>query len=120
MRKKLISLMLAVVVALGLCAGITSISIVAKADTEISLKDLFGSTNTYDLKGNVIKETRREVFKDLMGYENPQFSFKYDFSAKNANTTTTAPYVTVFTHGYYSYASDWSNNAEFLKKEINR
>ncbi len=34
MRKKLISLMLAVVVALGLCAGITSISIVAKADTE--------------------------------------------------------------------------------------
>lgn len=34
MRKKLISLMLAVVVALGLCAGITSISVVANADTE--------------------------------------------------------------------------------------
>ena len=116
MMKKIVCLMLALVVALGLCVGITSISVVANADTEISLKDLFGATNTYDLKGNVVKETRREVFKDLMGYENPQYSFQYDFSVKNANTTTAAPYVTVFTHGYYSYASDWSNNAEFLER----
>ncbi len=34
MKKKLVCLMLAVVVALGLCAGITSISVVANADTE--------------------------------------------------------------------------------------
>ncbi len=34
MKKKLVCLMLALVVALGLCVGITSISVVAKADTE--------------------------------------------------------------------------------------
>ena len=56
MRKKLISLILALVVVLGLCAGITSISVIAKADTEINVDDLFEATNTYDLKEKVKKE----------------------------------------------------------------
>ena len=34
MNKKFTSLILALVLVLGLCAGITSISVVAKADTE--------------------------------------------------------------------------------------
>lgn len=34
MKKKILSIILAFAVVLGLCAGITSISVVAKADTE--------------------------------------------------------------------------------------
>ena len=49
MNKKFTSLILALVLVLGLCAGITSISVVANADTEISVKALFGATNTKNL-----------------------------------------------------------------------
>ena len=104
MRKKLISLILALVVVLGLCVGITSISVIAKADTEIKVDDLFEATNTYDLKEKVKKEEPQsnESGESQEGkkYDDPQYSFKFDFTAKNENTTTTAPYVTVFTHGY--------------------
>lgn len=114
MKKKIISLILTVVVVFCLFIGITSISVVAKADTGFFVKDLFEATNTYDLDGNITKIDDYSVYHDQMGYDNPQYSFEYDFSAKNANTTTTVPYVTVFTHGYYSKASDWCNNAENL------
>ena len=42
MNKKFTSLILALVLVLGLCARITSISVEANADTEISVKALFG------------------------------------------------------------------------------
>ena len=123
MRKKLISLILALVVVLGLCAGITSISAIAKADTEINVDDLFEATNTYDLKEKVKKEEPQSnesgESQEEKKYDDPQYSFEFDFTTKNENTTTTAPYVTVFTHGYYSRASDWTNNAKNLDKGAN-
>ena len=109
MRKKLISLILALAVVLGLCAGITSISVIAKADTEFTVNDLFEATNTYDLKEKVKKEEPQSNesgdSQEKKKYKDPQYSFEFDFTARNENTTTTAPYVTVFTHGYYSRAS---------------
>ena len=122
MRKKLISLILALMVVLGLCAGITSISVIAKADTEITVDDIFEDTNTYNLKEVVKKEepkSNESGDSQEKKYEDPQYSFEFDFTAKNGNTTTTAPYVTVFTHGYYSRASDWTNNAKNLDKGAN-
>lgn len=106
MNKKITSLILALVLVLGLCAGITSISVIANADTEISVKALFGATNTYEIKGEITKIDDYSVYHNQMGYDNPQYSFEYDLSTKNGNTTTTVPHVTVFTHGYYSLASD--------------
>ena len=100
--KKVISLILTVVVVLGFCIGITSISVTVRADTEFTVDDLFEATNTYNLKENVQKETGSTESGGSQGqnkYEEPQYSFKFDFSTKNANTTTIAPYVTVFTHG---------------------
>ena len=102
MRKKTISLILALVAALGICMGIASVSVIAKADTELAVDDLFEATNTYNLKENVQKETKYTeagVSQGQNKYEDPQYSFKFDFSTKNANTTTIAPYVTVFPHG---------------------
>ncbi len=116
MKKKFISLILALVVVLGLCAGITSISVIAKADAEISVKELFNATNTYDIDGEITKINDYVVYHDQMGYEKPQYSFGYKFSTKNSNTTTSAPHVTVFTHGYDSWGKDWCNNAETLPK----
>lgn len=101
MRKKLISLILALAVVLGLCAGITSISVIAKADTEFTVNDLFEATNTYDLKEKVKKEEPKSNesgdSQEKKKYKDPQYSFEFDFTTKNENTTTTAPYVTVFT-----------------------
>ena len=116
MKKKILSIILAFAVVLGLCAGITSISVIANADTEISVKALFGATNTYEIKGEITKIDDYSVYHNQMGYDNPQYSFEYDLSTKNGNTTTTVPHVTVFTHGYDAWGKDWCNNAENLPR----
>lgn len=78
-----------------------------KADEMPSVKTLFEATNTYNLNGDVTKGTKT-------GYTNPQYDFKFDMTEKNTNQTTVYSYVTVFTHGYNSSASDWMNNAEYI------
>lgn len=80
-----------------------------KADEMPSVKTLFEATNTYNLNGDVTKETKT-------GYTNPQYGFKFKMTEKNSNQTTAFPYVTVFTHGYKADSSDWCNNAEALDK----
>lgn len=112
MKKKIICITLAVVMSVFACYFVGTI--VVKADEMPSIETIFNATNTYNLNGSVTKETSFEKYHEEKGYDNPQYEFNFDMSSKNNNQTTSFPYVTVFTHGYNSSASDWMNNTEYI------
>lgn len=114
MKKKIICITLAVVMSVFACYFVGTI--VVKADEMPSIETIFNATNTYNLNGSVTKETSFEKYHEGKGYDNPQCEFNFDMYSKNNNQTTAYPYVTVFTHGYRSSASDWMNNVEYIQQ----
>ena len=113
MRKKDCFVSAIIALVMCFCVMYSFCTIVVKADILPSAETVFNETNTYNLNGSINHITDKKEY-GKMGYSEPQYSFKFDMSDKNGNTTTSIPYVTVFTHGYNSYASDWMNNAEYI------
>ena len=113
MRKKNCFVSAIIALVMCFCAMYSFCTIVVKADILPSAETVFNETNTYNLNGSINHITDKKEYSK-MGYSEPQYSFKFDMSDKNGNTTTNIPYVTVFTHGYNSSASDWMNNAEYI------
>lgn len=113
MRKKNCFVSVIIALVMCFCAMYSFCTIVVKADILPSAETVFNETNTYNLNGSINHITDKKEYSK-MGYSEPQYSFKFDMSDKNGNTTTNIPYVTVFTHGYNSSASDWMNNAEYI------
>lgn len=101
--KKIISSILVAVLAISLVVFFNAFTTKAEAATEI---EIYRATNTYD-------EKTIEKNKQVPGYSTGQYIITYDMDNKKTDRLVAgSPTVTVFTHGYDSWARDWMNNAE--------
>lgn len=100
--KKIISYILIAVFVASFALFFNSHIRKVKASTE---EEVYNATNTYAVKSI-------EKNKNILGYSEQQYIVTYEMSNKTSdNIVASNPFVTVFTHGYRSSASDWLNNA---------
>ena len=111
--KKTISLAIVLAFILSIVSLLNISIFTSKADTLGN--DIYNETNTYDV--DEIKENVKIETADPVKYEENQYTITYNMNSKINRAVAEHPSVTVFTHGYNSSASDWSNNFETATNE---
>ena len=102
--KKVISSLLVMLFVISCFAVFNTFSFKAKANET----NIYSETNTYEVDTTSIEKNVQKV-----GYSNGQYKIAYDMNNKKTDCLVAEnPTVTVFTHGYDSWARDWLNNAE--------
>lgn len=81
--------------------------------TELTEKDLYNATNTYDVNNSSFNEDEEFLFStEPERREEKQYHLRYNMTQKNANDgkVMESAQITVLTHGLGSDAGTWSNH----------